>query len=105
MNKLEEAGYKGTEITMKTDQEESIMALKRAVAARREAIASLIESKVRVSVLDGRVERAVRKWRGQFRKIKHHVESKIGRFSSRSSNEPVDYQLVLGCGYEVSCAS
>ena len=42
MSKLEEAGYKGTEITLKTDQEESIMALKRAVAARRETRASMI---------------------------------------------------------------
>ena len=79
MNKLEEAGYKGTEITMNTDQEESIMALKRAVAARRETRTSLIESKVRVSVSNSRVERAVRKWRGQFRKTKLHLESKIGR--------------------------
>ena len=35
---------------MKTDQEEALMALKRAVAAKREAIAAMLESKVRVSV-------------------------------------------------------
>ena len=79
MSKLEEAGYKGTEITLKSDQEESIMALKRAVAAIRETRTSLIESKVRVSVSNARVERAVRKWRGQFRKIKLHLEGKIGK--------------------------
>ena len=61
MSKLEEAGYKGTEITLKTDQEEANMALKRAVAARRETRTSLIESDVRVSVANGRVDRAVRR--------------------------------------------
>ena len=55
------------------------MALKRAVAARRETRTSLVESKVRVSVANGRVERAVRKWRGQFRKIKLHLEGRIGK--------------------------
>ena len=34
VGKLDEAGYRGVEITLKTDQEESIMALKKAVAAR-----------------------------------------------------------------------
>ena len=31
--KLEEAGYRGVDLTLKTDQEEAIMALKRAVTA------------------------------------------------------------------------
>ena len=75
--KLEEAGYKGVDLTLKTDQEEAIMALKRAVAARREAVTAMVESKVRVSVSNPRVERAVRKWRGQFRKMKKHLEAKI----------------------------
>ena len=59
------------------DQEEAIMALKRAVAARREAVTAMVESKVRVSVSNPRVERAVRKWRGQFRKMKKHLEARI----------------------------
>ena len=44
MIKLEEAGYTTTrtEITLKTDHEEAIMALKRAVAARRGARTTLI---------------------------------------------------------------
>ena len=45
---LEEAGYRGVEISIKTDQEESIMALKRAIAARRQTQTSMMESKVRV---------------------------------------------------------
>lgn len=55
------------------------MALKEAVAARREAVTAMVESKVRVSVSNPRVERAVRKWRGQFRILKGHLESKIGK--------------------------
>ena len=72
VGKLEESGYRGTAIALKTDQEESIMALKRAVMARREARTTPIESKVRVSVSNAHVERAIRKWRGQSRKPKIH---------------------------------
>ena len=64
MSRLEEAGYNGKDIMLKTDQEETILALKRAMAARRETRTSLIESKARVSVANGRVERAVRRLRG-----------------------------------------
>ena len=62
--KLDEAGYRGKDITINTDQEESVMALKRAIAARREGVTTPIESKVRVSETNGRVERAIPKWRG-----------------------------------------
>ena len=77
LNKLEEAGHSGTHITLKSDQEEALMALKRAVAARRTARTSLIESQVRVSKSNPRVERAIRKWREQFRKLKLELEAKI----------------------------
>ena len=60
VQKLDEAGYRGMAITIKTDQEEAIMALKKAIAARREARTALMESKVRVSVSNSRVERAIR---------------------------------------------
>ena len=36
ISKVEEAGYRGVEISFKTDKEESTMALKRAVAARKQ---------------------------------------------------------------------
>ena len=60
----DEAGYRGKDITINTDQEESVMALKRAIAARREGVTTPIESKVRVSKTHGRVERAVQQWMG-----------------------------------------
>lgn len=59
MQRLEEAGHAGTEITLKTDQEESIVALKRAIASRRNARTTLIESQVRVSKTNAKVERAI----------------------------------------------
>ena len=61
MQKLEEAGYKVVDLTLKTDQEESIMASRRSVAVRREARAAMVESKVRVSKGNPDVERAIRK--------------------------------------------
>ena len=56
VHQLDEAGYRGKDITIKTDQEESVMALNRAIAARREGVTTPIESKVRVSETNGRVE-------------------------------------------------
>ena len=79
MGKLEEAGYRGVELALKTDQGKSIMALIRTAATRREARTSLIESKVRVPRSNPQVERAVRKWRGQFRKLKLHLEEMIDK--------------------------
>ena len=67
------------ELTLKRIQEEAIMALKRAVAARREAVTAMVESKVKVSVSDPRVERAVRTWRGQFSKMEGHLEAMMNQ--------------------------
>ena len=79
VGKLEEAGYRGVELALKRAQKEFKMVLKRAVAARREARTSLIESTVRVSRSNPHAERAVRKWRGQFRKLKLHLEERIDK--------------------------
>ena len=78
LQKLEEAGYSGKHITLKSDQKENIMALKRAVMARRSAATTPVESRVRVSTTNAKVERAIRRWRGQFRKLKLHLEGEIG---------------------------
>lgn len=63
MLKLEEAGHAGAELTLKSDQEESIIALKRAVASRRNSRTTLIEPQVRVSKTNAKVERAIARWR------------------------------------------
>ena len=48
INKLEELGHTGSEITLKSDQEASIMALKRQIAMRRQVRTPMVESQVRV---------------------------------------------------------
>ena len=77
VKKIEEAGYGGVPITIKTDQEPAIMALKRAVAIRRQAVTTPIESPVRESKSNGAVERAVRTWQSQFRTLRHQLEANL----------------------------
>ena len=79
LQKLEEGGHTGKQVAMKTDQEAAIMSLKKAIMIRRDAKITPLESKVRVSQTNGRMERAVRKWRGQFRKIKLELEKHIDK--------------------------
>ena len=76
---LDESGYEGEKITMKTDQEPSMLALKRAVATARSGETVPIESPVRASKSNGRMENAIGVWQGQLRTIKHHAEAKLGR--------------------------
>lgn len=47
--KVEFAGHVRDELSLKSDEKESVIALKRAVAARRNARTTLVESQVRVS--------------------------------------------------------
>ena len=49
IDRIDEAGYAGQKVVLKSDQEPAILALKRAVAVSREGEASLIESPVRES--------------------------------------------------------
>ena len=49
----------------------------------------MTESKVRVSKSNPDVERAIRKWRGQFRKLKIHLENKI------NEHIPAAHEMVL----------
>ena len=66
-DKLNFAGYSGMKITVRSDQEPSILAFQEAIALRRKAETALIESPVRESKSNGLVERAVRNWRDQYR--------------------------------------
>ena len=47
--RIDESGYLGTKVVLKYDQEESIKALKRAIAAKRQADTIMIEPLVRES--------------------------------------------------------
>ena len=75
---IEQSGYSGEKITFKTDQEPSLIALKAAISASRMGETVPIESPVRASKSNGRMENSVKIWQGQIRTIKHFVESKIG---------------------------
>ena len=60
VDKLQAAGYGGVKVTLKSDNEASILALKTAIAVKREAETAMFESPVRESKSKGNVERAVR---------------------------------------------
>ena len=77
-DKLDESGYAGVAVTLKSDQEPAMMKLKQAVAVRRKAETPMIESPVRESKSNGRIERAITKWQAKLRTIRHHLESRLG---------------------------
>ena len=74
---IDEAGCSRTPVSLRSDQDESIMPLKRAVAVYRQVETVMLESPVRDSKANGAAERAVRSWAGQLRTIRHHVERRI----------------------------
>ena len=75
---LESLGYGGCRVSIKTDQEKSVMAVKRAVADERSAPTAMLESPVRESQCNGKMEKAVQKWQGQLRTLKLALEDNIG---------------------------
>ena len=85
VEKLQVASYGGVKVTLKSDNEASIIALKTAFAVRRKAETALIESPVRESQSNGHVERAVRTWRDQYRTMRHCVEHRMKRTVSNGS--------------------
>ena len=76
--RMEEAGHIGNDITMKSDQEDAVVALKRAVAGHRQGKTAMIESPVRESQKNGKVERSIKTWQAQFRTMRHYLEARIG---------------------------
>ena len=76
---LDQSGYEGQKISFKTDQEVSILALKKAIAALRVGETVPIESPVRASKCNGKMENAIGRWQAQLRTTKHFAESKLGR--------------------------
>ena len=74
---LDQSGYQGQKIAIKSDQEPSILKLKKSVAAERVGETVPIESPVRASKSNGMMENAVKLWQEQLQAIKHDVESKF----------------------------
>ena len=75
--RLNMAGYSGVKITIRSDQEAAILALKNTLALERKAETSLIENPVRESKCNGLVERAIRNWRDQYRTLRHFLEHRM----------------------------
>ena len=76
--KIEDSGYNGVQITLKSDQGADIMQLKKAVSVKRQAETALVESPVRVSKANGQIERAIKTWQSQFRTLRLQLEDRIG---------------------------
>ena len=75
-NVLNELGFSGVRVAMKSDAAPELQELRRLVAAKRSAPTVPIDVPVRESKANGAVERAVRTWRGQFRTLKSHLDSR-----------------------------
>ena len=89
---LDQSGYQGQKIAFKSDQEPSILALKKAVSAERVGETVPIESPVRASKSNGMMENAVKIWQEQLRTIKHDVES---RFKKRIAVDSVLFSWLI----------
>ena len=76
---MEDSGYAGSEVTVETDQEESIIASTTAIAAARIGDTVQMISAVRFSKSDGRTEGSIRIWQGQLGTFKHEFEFQIKR--------------------------
>ena len=99
-DKLEHYGFSGCRITIKSDQERSIMNCKRGIALKRKAPTALIESPIRESKSNGAVEGAVRRWRNQFKTLRHHLEHRLQKKIPKDS--PLMSWLITWAG-EVLC--
>ena len=75
---IDQSGCKGEKMTFKTDQEQSIAALKSAVSAARVGETKPIESPVRASKSNGMMEAAIIIWQDQLRTRKHFTEARLG---------------------------
>ena len=84
---IEELGYGGVKIAMKIDLARDLQDLRRQVSAKKSAPTVPLNAPVRESKRNGAVENAVRRWQGQFRTFKSHVETEIG--SAMPRDHPV----------------
>ena len=78
VEKLDNVGYRGQAITLKSDQEPATLTLKTAVAAKGVGTTTPIGSPVRESQCSGAVEQALRRWQGHLRTIRGHYEENMG---------------------------
>ena len=72
-------GYGNTKIVIKTDREDSRIALRNAIIEKRKAETVPKLSVNRDPQSHGEIEVAVKTWAGQFRTLKFHIEGETGR--------------------------
>ena len=72
---IDQSGYRGERVTLKTDEEPSILALKKAASAARVVETVPTESPVRASQSNCMMEGAPKLWQDQLRTIKHFIEA------------------------------
>ena len=75
---IDELGYSGVRVALKSDNAKELVRLRTEIAARRSAPSVPLESPVAESKCNGAIEKAVRTWQGQFRTLKDHLEYEIG---------------------------
>ena len=75
---IDNAGHKAVKIMVKSDQENSIVALQHEIQRLRDGRTIPINSPVGESESNGRVENAIRRVQDKVRTLKEHLESEAG---------------------------
>ena len=73
---LVDAGFAGMRVTLKSDGEPAMKALKGALALKRGCDTSIIHSPGRESKSNGAVERGIQTWKGQMGTMRLHLEDR-----------------------------
>ena len=88
---------------MKSDSEASVMAVKRTIAEWRSAPTPMLETPVRESMCNGKMERAVRTVQGQLRTLKFALEENIGVNIEATSTKCMAEQLGMYHDKPIPC--
>ena len=94
---LEELGYGGTKILLKSDQESAIAEVQREIVRRRMGITVPINSAVGDSKGNGDVESAVKRLRGQLRTMRDDLEAKL-KTKIRHNDPIMDWMIPWAAG-------
>ena len=94
-------GYADMRLTLKSDGEPAMTALKGAVALKRGCETFIIHSPARESNSNGAVEMAIKTWKGQMRKIALHLEDRLKVKVNANHNFCLGWQ----CGLATSSLS
>ena len=97
-SRLEDPGCAGSEVTVKTDQGESIIALRTAIAAARVGDTIPIHSAVRCSKSNGRMDGSIRIWQRQLGTLTHDFEFQLFKRQFLSKSAMCSWLVVWAAG-------